>query len=37
MIAGVLKLRMRTALPIIVAGNTVAGLIVLYVSYLALL
>ena len=37
MIAGVLKLRMRTALPIIVAGNSVAGLIVLYVSYLALL
>lgn len=34
MIAGVLNLRMKNALPVIVLGNTVAGLIVLYMSNL---
>lgn len=34
MIAGVLNLRMKSALPAIVLGNTVAGLIVLYMSHL---
>lgn len=34
MIAGVLDLRMKTALPMIILGNTVAGLIVLYMSHL---
>lgn len=34
MIAGVLKLRMKYALPVIILGNTVAGLIVLSMSYL---
>lgn len=34
MIAGTLGMRFKTALPVILLGNTVAGLIVLYMSHL---